>query len=287
MAFHWPDELRLRTYIAGTGELVYTDDTAMAIGLAQSLVEVGCLDQEHLGETFRANYQREPWRGYAQGPPTLFRLVSAYGVPYAEAARGLFGGQGSYGNGAAMRIAPLGLFHYDAADLYEQAEASATVTHAHPIGVDGAAVLARAIVLAVQFDPGQPFPSDQFVGDLVAFARTDEMRDRLKTVRSLLAQDTPARIAAPRLGQNVAAHGSVPFALYAFLRHPDSYEACLFCAILNGGDRDTLGAMACAVSGAYLGIGAIPAEWRARLENRDQIEALALRLADLKERQKV
>jgi poly(ADP-ribose) glycohydrolase ARH3 len=71
----------------------------------------------------------------------------------------------------------------------------------------------------------------------------------------------------------------VPFALYAFLRYPQSFEACLFCAILNGGDRDTLGAMACAVSGAYLGIEAIPPAWRARLENREHIEELALELA--------
>ena len=284
MAFRQADEARLRSWIAGAGELVTTDDTAMAIGLAQSLVELGRLDQQHLGNTFQANFQREPWRGYAQGPPALFRLVSTYGMPYAEAARELFGGQGSYGNGAAMRIAPLGLFYYDAADLYEQAEASATVTHAHPIGVDGAAVLARAIALAVQLDPQQTFPSDQFIEDLVAFARTAEMRDKLKMVCSLLAQDSPAQVAAARLGQNVTAQGSVPFALYAFLRHQHSYEKCLFCAILNGGDRDTLGAMACAVSGAYLGIRAIPAEWRARLENGDEIEALALRLADMRGR---
>jgi poly(ADP-ribose) glycohydrolase ARH3 len=279
MAFRTPIEADLRTWIAGTGKLSYTDDTAMAIGLAQSLARLGRLDQQHLGDTFRENYLREPWRGYAQGPPTLFQQVSRYGLPYAEAARELFGGQGSYGNGAAMRIAPLGLFYHDAADLYEQAARSATVTHAHPLGVDGAAILARSIARAVRLDPQQPFPSDRFVNDLMAFARTTEMRDKLEMVRRLLAQNSPAQFAAPHLGQNVTAHGSVPFALYAFLQHPHSFEECLFCAILNGGDRDTLGAMACAVSGAYLGIGAISPDWRTRLENREEIEALALQLA--------
>jgi poly(ADP-ribose) glycohydrolase ARH3 len=76
----------------------------------------------------------------------------------------------------------------------------------------------------------------------------------------------------------VAAHESVPFALYAFLRNPHSFEDCLFCAALNSGDRDTVGAMACAISGAYLGVDVIPQAWRARLENREQIEALALDL---------
>jgi poly(ADP-ribose) glycohydrolase ARH3 len=68
-------------------------------------------------------------------------------------------------------------------------------------------------------------------------------------------------------------------AIFSFLRHPDSFERCLFSAILNGGDRDTLGAMACALSGAYLGAAAIPAPWWNRLENREMIEDLARQLA--------
>jgi ADP-ribosylglycohydrolase len=50
---------------------------------------------------------------------------------------------------------------------------------------------------------------------------------------------------------------------------------------LNGGDRDTLGAMACAISGAYVGVEAIPPAWRDKLENRQAIEALAARLASM------
>jgi poly(ADP-ribose) glycohydrolase ARH3 len=73
-------------------------------------------------------------------------------------------------------------------------------------------------------------------------------------------------------------HESMPFAVYAFLRHPQSFEGCLLCAVLHGGDRDTLGAMACAVSGAYLGIEAIPPAWREKLENRKHIEDLADKL---------
>ena len=71
---------------------------------------------------------------------------------------------------------------------------------------------------------------------------------------------------------------SMPFAIFAFLRHPQSFEETLFTAILHGGDRDTLGAMACAISGAYLGIEAIPASWRRKLENRPYIEELASKL---------
>jgi poly(ADP-ribose) glycohydrolase ARH3 len=120
---------------------------------------------------------------------------------------------------------------------------------------------------------------------LIEFSRTDAMRQKLEMLPSLLARDAPPTEAAQLLGQDVTAPGSVPFALYAFLRHPGSYEDCLFCAILNGGDRDTLGAMACALSGAFLGIEALPAAWRGKLENGQQIEALAAQLAERKRQQ--
>jgi poly(ADP-ribose) glycohydrolase ARH3 len=253
----------------------------MAIGLAESITRTGRLDQRHLGDTLRANYQREPWRGYASGPPTVFSRVERGELSYIEAAQDLFGGQGSYGNGAAMRVAPVGLFFHDVPDLYEQARLSASVTHAHPIGVDGAAVLAWAVAQVVELDPRQPFPVERFCQGLMDFARTPEMRAKMELLGALLARDVLPPNAARRLGQSVAVHESLPFALYAFLRHSQSFEACLFCAILNGGDRDTLGAMAGAVSGAYLGIEALPAAWRGKLQNRAYVEELALKLAQM------
>jgi poly(ADP-ribose) glycohydrolase ARH3 len=97
-------------------------------------------------------------------------------------------------------------------------------------------------------------------------------------VQELVNEDVPPQRAAKELGQGVAVHRSLPFAIYSFLRHPDSFRECLFCAALNGGDRDTLGAMACAISGAYLGVEAIPYGWREKLENRGHIEELAVEL---------
>jgi poly(ADP-ribose) glycohydrolase ARH3 len=282
LAFRGLAEAGLRAEVAQRDALIYTDDTAMAIGLAESITQVGRLDEQHLGDTFRANFRREPWRGYASGPPTVFSLVERRGMSYAEAARSLFGGQGSFGNGAAMRIAPVGLFFHNAPDLYEKARASASVTHAHPIGVDGAAVLAWAIAQAVRLDPQEPFPFERFSQGLIGFARTPEIRDKMVLVRSLIAEEAPPLEAARRLGRSVAMHESMPFAVYAFLRHPQSFEACLFCAVLHGGDRDTLGAMACAVSGAYLGVEAIPQAWWEKIENRKHIGELANRLAEMK-----
>jgi poly(ADP-ribose) glycohydrolase ARH3 len=281
LAFRGLGEARLRAAITQVEALIYTDDTAMAIGLAESITQVGRLDGQHLGDTFRANFRQEPWRGYASGPPTIFRLVERRGMSYSEVARSLFDGQGSFGNGAAMRIAPVGLFFHDSPDLYEQARASASVTHTHPIGVDGAAVLAWAVAQAVKLNPREPFPFEPFSQGLIDCAQTPEIRDKMVLVRILISEDVRPLDAARRLGRTVAMDESMPFAVYSFLCHPQSFERCLFCAILNGGDRDTLGAMACAVSGAYLGVEAIPQAWREKIENRQHIEGLAIKLAEM------
>jgi len=180
LASSYVREADLCAKIAQTDPLVYTDDTAMAVGLAESLTRVGRLDLQHLGDTFRANFVREPWRGYATGPPTIFSMVERYGTSYAGAASSLFGGQGSFGNGAAMRITPVALVFHDRADLYQKARASASVTHAHPIGLDGAAVLVRAVAQAVKLDPQEPFPLEGFCRGLADFAQTKEIRSRME-----------------------------------------------------------------------------------------------------------
>lgn len=285
MAFVNPDKKTLDRAIDRQVQLVYTDDTAMALGLAESLIDRGDIDQQHLGDTFRQNYEREPWRGYASGPPAVFSAVKKMGIPYPEAARRLFGG-GSFGNGAAMRIAPLGLFFAGCPDLRNKACLSAEVTHAHAVGMDGAAVQARAVALAVLLGASEDFPQNHFMDDLIRFSRTDEIRQKMMLLETLVRKGAAPEEAALLLGQSVAVQESMPFAVYAFLRSPGSFEDCLYCSVLNGGDLDTLGAMACALSGAYLGIDAIPLSWRRKLENGSRIEALAEKLWD-RRREKV
>ena len=280
LAFTHPQQDFLSTRLNHEPVLHYTDDTAMAIGIAESLIQVGDIDQQRLGDRFRSNFNREPWRGYASGPPTIFSMVDRTGISYAEAARMLFGGDGSLGNGAAMRVAPVGLFFHGHEALYEKAIASAEVTHAHPVGMDGAALQARAVAYATKLDPEEVFPLDRFIESLIDVARTPEIREKMHLVRQLITEGASPGTAADHIGRTVAVHESMPFALYAFLRHPRSFERTLFCAVLNGGDRDTIGAMACAVSGAFLGIESILPSWREKVENRIYIEELASKLAE-------
>jgi poly(ADP-ribose) glycohydrolase ARH3 len=283
LAFRYPQERLLHSALDRASLLRYTDDTAMAIGLAESIVEKKCIHEQHLGHRFRVNFEREPWRGYASGPPTIFYMVGEKGIPYSKAAKSLFRGQGSLGNGAAMRIVAVGLFFSDAPDLYDQACSSARVTHAHPVGMDGAAVQALAVAQAVTLDPREEFPLEAFIHKEIDMAGTPEIREKMELVEQLVHRDASPESAAYRIGRSVAVHESMPFALFSFLRHPYSFEKCISCAIMNGGDRDTLGAMAGAVSGAYLGIDAIPQSWKDKLENRTYLESLATDMARAKE----
>ncbi len=279
LAFRFGTREYLCTQVDASSELRYTDDSAMSIGLAESITECKGLDQEHLGEKFRNNYRREPWRGYAPGPPRIFSMVERQGITYAEAAKEMFGGKGSYGNGAAMRIVPVGLYFHDSTSLYEKASVSAAVTHAHPVGMDGAAVQAKAVALAVSLDPAREIEVNEFIEELIEFSETGKIRDKMLVVKDSLASNASPSTAADLIGRSVAIFESMPFALYSFLSNPRSFEECLFCAILNGGDRDTLGAMAGAVSGAFLGIECIPGNWRQKLENISYIENLAFSLS--------
>ncbi len=280
IAFVHIRESSLSDFLEGDESLTYTDDTAMALGIAESLVRMKKIDQQDLGDTFRRNFENEPWRGYGSGPPVIFSIVKKTGISYVEAAKSLFGGRGSLGNGAAMRIAPLGLFYHLSQTLYENAGLSAEVTHTHPLGIDGAALQAAAVADAVSLDAIRIFPKEKFIGRLIDMARTVVMKEKMTIVRDLINDSESPEEAARLIGRSVAVYESMPFAVYSFMRHSESFEKCIYCAVLNGGDRDTLGAMAGAISGAYLGIEAIPDVWKKKLENRAMIEELAVELAE-------
>lgn len=255
-------------------ELWYTDDTQMAIGLAEALVERGEVVEEVLCRAFVANYV--PTRGYGRGARMVLDAMED-GRDYRAVAEDYFPG-GSYGNGAAMRVAPVGLlFRNDPDRLREQARLSALPTHLHPLGIEGARLLALAVALASREGP---FDRAAFFAELTAACESDEYRAKLV---SAAAVRTPGDLA--ELGNRIEALHSVPTAIASFALTPDSFEQTVGNVILLGGDTDTLAAMAGAVSGTYLGAGRLPGRLVGLLETspkgRDYIRTLAGRLFDV------
>jgi poly(ADP-ribose) glycohydrolase ARH3 len=281
LAFTHASKERLQAAVRRAQRLVYTDDTAMAIVIADALVEDGLINAQALGDRFARAFQLEPWRGYGPGPPKIFNTVAQTGQAYEAVARELYGGEGSLGNGAAMRAAPLGIAYRDTNRLVGACDTASAVTHAHPIGRDAALLVARAAGQAVEAAlAGRPIRPAAMAQDLTDGCRTEEMRHKMQAVTDYLAESAKPEAVADTVGRSISAPESVPFAVYAFLAAPDDFEACLDTAMLHGGDRDTLAAMAGSISGAYLGESAIPEPWRARIEHRCQLRELAHRLAD-------
>jgi len=256
--------------------LTYTDDTHMMIGVAESLIRARGFDGEDMAHTFIKNYELEPFRGYGPGPPHIFRLIRA-GTAWDEAAQGLYL-SGSYGNGSAMRIAPIGVFYHDKPRmLREVAYKSSQITHAHNLGKEGAALQAYAIGLAISLEPLAAFDRDGFLAKLIDYTQERVYTEKLNRIKGLLAEPGKARVDI-ELGNGIEAFNSVPTAIYSFLAHSDSFAQAILYAISLGGDTDTIAAMTGAISGAYLGFEPIPSSWRNKLENRLYIEELAHKL---------
>ena len=177
-----------------------------------------------------------------------------------------------------MRIAPVAVgFRGDHERVCVEAAASARVTHAHPVGVDGAVVQAAAIAAALR--------NEDILSVARATAQTAELRRTLEAVEELLAVD-PAR-AQPhaRLRSSSDAAESVAAGLYSALAH-DRFETALQFAVHLGGDTDTVAAMAGALVGARDGYQSIPTRWLEALEDgergRSYIEALITPLCDVR-----
>jgi ADP-ribosylglycohydrolase len=88
----------------------FTDDTQLALSIVAVLRRHGRIDQEHLAQHFAAHY--DPSRGYGPAMHGVLARIH-FGEPWQAVAPGLLAGQGSFGNGAAMRVAPVGAYYAD------------------------------------------------------------------------------------------------------------------------------------------------------------------------------
>ena len=256
---------------ASAEPLYYTDDTEMMLGVAQTLVKCGEIDEAVLMRRFAKNYH--PERGYGAGLRKILDAIRA-GESWEALATSQFPG-GSLGNGAAMRVAPVGLlFAMDPDRVWEQAGKSARPTHRHPVGIEAAQLMAMAISMAVQ---GDTFTRKSFLRKLRALASTEELKWALDTAIRLRPGDSYSV-----LGSTLQAHRSVITAIALFASTDGNFEETVGQAIALGDDTDTLAAMGGALCGAYRGVQTIRSEWLNRLEQngkvRARIEKLAVKL---------
>jgi ADP-ribosylglycohydrolase len=253
----------------------YSDDTQLARELMQSYTAQGRFDPEDYARRICAIFAEGRIVGRGRSTEEAAERL-ARGVPWDEAGTP----PPSAGNGSAMRAGPIGLIFYDdPGGLVRAATEQGTITHADPRCSAGAIAVAGAVAIALRGRPVEPVP---FLARLAELTEEVEPRfaaylRRLGRWLPLPPEEAVTRISKEGLEHQLAYEwrgispfvvGSVLWSLYSFLRSPDDYRETIRTAIAVGGDVDTTAAMAGAISGAQLGLDAVPPNLTHRLTDR-------------------
>ncbi|WP_084724817.1 ADP-ribosylglycohydrolase family protein, partial [Streptacidiphilus melanogenes] len=165
----------------------WTDDTAMALALLRVLVFQDAVHQEDLALSFGATFLADPARGYGRGMRGLLPVLADRPADWRAESRKLFRGEGSLGNGAAMRVAPLGAwFAGDLDEAVAQAAFSAEVTHAHPEALAGAVAVAAAAALAAASRGGAAPATGELLAQVAEVTPEGAVRDGLHRAADLV-----------------------------------------------------------------------------------------------------
>ncbi|MBC9718344.1 ADP-ribosylglycohydrolase family protein [Streptomyces sp. TRM66268-LWL] len=244
------------------GDWQWTDDTEMACSVVAVLVAHHRIDQDALAQSFAHHHDFD--RGYGPAVNRMLRLIRE-GGDWRELAAGLFKGQGSWGNGAAMRIAPLGAWYADDPEqATHQAEISAYTTHQHREAVVGAMAVAAAAALVA--GAKEPLTGRALLDGVVDLVPRSAVGAGLRRAADMLDYSDASTVAAVLgCGRRTSAHDTVPFALWSAARGLGDFATTFWTTAQVGGDVDTT----CAIAGGVVAAaqaGAPPGEWARRTE---------------------
>lgn len=257
----------------------FTDDSAMTRCIAESLIEKRDLDIIDVAKRFVESYYQEPYRGYGTGSISVLKKLKKLKnkkideeIDVKGPAKVIFDGRGSYGNGGAMRIAPVSLFSYNNYEnLLHYVKEVTQITHAHELGINGALLQAIAIQQSLCLCPSEELNVSNFIDDLInkmdkiEVGESQPYKERLRIVKNLLSEigeDPNEQRIVKELGANVRALESVPTAIFCFLkaqkrikkiRTINPVRRAMQYAITLGGDTDTIASMTGAIAGAFYG----------------------------------
>jgi ADP-ribosylglycohydrolase len=265
----------------------YSDDSQLARELLLSYTKKGIFDPIDYAQRIAALFtqNRIVGRGRATEQAT-FRLHQGIawdqaGTPAPEA-----------GNGSAMRAGPVGLLCWnDPQELIQVTYDQGRITHQDPRCGAGAVAIAGAVALVLQADE---LDIQSLLHQLALWTRPLDpiLAEALISMQrwvDLSPEEAFEEVAPIGLGQEYLPPPAVitPFvttsvlwSMYAFLHQPGDYLEAISTAISVGGDVDTTAAMTGAISGAWLGLGGIPAGWSEHLNDQgswglEELERLA------------
>jgi len=252
----------------------WTDDTSMALCLAESLVECGGFDARDQMERYVRWWREGHWSSTGH----CFDIggtVQAALAKFKQTGEPISGSSdpNTAGNGSLMRLGPVPLFFLDdpALAVKMSAESSRT-THGARTCVDACRYFGGLIVGAVQ-----GIEKSTLLGDRFAPAPGIWKAGPLCPEIDEIACGSFKAKQPPEIKGTGYVVKSLEAALWAFHNSSDFEEGCLL-AVNLGDDADTTGAIYGQIAGAYYGYSDIPESWRARIARAEEISALALRL---------
>ncbi|NLB89242.1 MAG: hypothetical protein GX790_08475 [Syntrophomonadaceae bacterium] len=290
---------------------LYTDDTQQAILIGQSLVVNQGVNQEYIAKLFVKGFKSKEY-----GEGGVFRHA---GPGFKESINNIMRfkplnmcGAISAGNGAAMRIAPVGIYYRDDVDKLLKATIDISlITHRDIRGIAAAGIIAFTIAYLIN-KSWESLNISHLLSELKIFTKELEetiagnyptvnytldtkhqVSDSITVLEEIQSLDLQAAIpildewARKTSGSDSCYHnsafalGSVLYSLYLFTTLGLNWEKAVLTAVNGGGDADTIAAMLGAMCGAIHGYESIPANWVQKLMNRESIEILSRALITL------
>jgi ADP-ribosyl-[dinitrogen reductase] hydrolase len=248
----------------------WTDDTSMALCLAESLLENDAFDAKDQIDRYvrwwKEGYLSSTGRCFDIGTTVsdALRRYEQTGDPYSGSTH-----HRSAGNGSIMRLAPVPMFYRsDLDEVIQYSAESSKTTHGTKEAVDACKLFGVMIALALG---GSSI--EELLTGTQAFLEPQTLAPSIRDIQAGTYKDKPE---SEILGSGYVVK-SLEAALWCFF-HTDSYQEAVLKAVNLGNDADTTGAVVGQLAGAYYGIQSIPKAWLEKLAMRDLIQTMAERL---------
>ena len=259
----------------------YTDDGELTLNIFESIISKRTFDPFDISQRF-AQIGRKIDDDFKKNKGYGFMTLMTFRKLYAG-VNWRFTGNNSSGCGSAMRVSPIALI--DGENLKDNIIAQAQITHANSLAMAGSLAIGYAVNKA--YDLPQNFDKKQFIDRIVEYIKPTslELAEEIGYIKeyidknlSKIINTIPISDSEPkRKGKGTL--GTVPAALCSFLKSPNNFEETLINATNHSGDSDSIGSMACAISGSYNGFNKIPLKYIKGLHELKKIESIVEKIS--------
>jgi ADP-ribosyl-[dinitrogen reductase] hydrolase len=253
----------------------WTDDTQQIIVLSESLIALQGFNIVDFGRKmgiWADKCANEPGYNRFGGGTSMKAGLALHNGGDPEKT-----GERSETCGAAMRIAPIGLFYHDNQYILKEAAWDASrVTHSAISTIESGVFVASMIGYLVNGE--EPVQA--------ARKANESLTSRLKDINNSVIEnrDVDPQVLMKTIGASESVYETVPMALSCFIHSPEEFQTTVVnAANMVPGDTDSIACIAGALSGAYNGVNGIPSGYRSKLEDREYLEGLSTKLYRISE----